>query len=159
MDPINSVFGLCDAEVDGKQDGKLSEKEILENVDCLTMLDQLFGIKNTTIAEEFSLIDEDKDGFVTKIEARNAASNNLDRSKKKETTTPKPCQNFGGPYEVHKHNCSKCMKYRACKSAKDAGYIVKCNCDNGECQAVACNPLCGCNLCGTSLRYVCEKTP
>ena len=154
MDPINSVFGLCDAEVDGKQDGKLSEKEILENVDCLTMLDQLFGMKNTTIAEEFSLIDEDKDGFVTKIEARNAASNNLDRSKKKE----KKCKTFGGPYKVHNHFCPECMKWSACKAAKEAGAIIQCSCSSGVCEVHVCNFLLGCKLGGTLKRGSCQSS-
>ena len=79
MDPIVSIFGVCDAE----SDDKLSMNEIKGNADCWNMLENA-GMQNTSITDEFSMIDKDQDGYVSMAEAYIAA-NNLDRgfSKKK----------------------------------------------------------------------------
>ena len=73
MNPIETIFGLCDAE----SDDKLSMKEIVENADCLNILENA-GMQKTTISDEFSMIDKDQNGYVTMDEAYDAA-NTLDR--------------------------------------------------------------------------------
>ena len=80
MDPIVSIFGVCDAEADDK----LSMKEIQGNTDCWNML-ELVGIQNTSITDEFSMIDKDQDGYVSMAEEYIAA-NNLDRKGPKKST-------------------------------------------------------------------------
>ena len=74
MNPIETIFELCDAE----SDEKLSLNEILENdAECWNMLEYV-GMQKTTISDEFSMIDKDQNGYVTMDEAYDAA-NTLDR--------------------------------------------------------------------------------
>ena len=80
MDPIVSIFGVCDAEADDK----LSMKEIQGKTDCWNML-EIVGIQNTSITDEFSMIDKDQDGYVSMAEAYIAA-NNLDRKGNRKST-------------------------------------------------------------------------
>ena len=80
MDPIVSIFGVCDAE----SDEKLSVNEILGNADCWNMLENA-GMQNTSITDEFSMIDKDQDGYVSMEEAYIAA-NNLDRKGNRKST-------------------------------------------------------------------------
>ena len=80
VDPIVSIFGVCDAEADDK----LSMKEIQGKTDCRNML-EIVGIQNTSITDEFSMIDKDQDGYVSMEEAYIAA-NNLDRKGPKKST-------------------------------------------------------------------------
>ena len=78
MNPIETIFGLCDAE----SDEKLSLNEILENdAECWNMLEYV-GMQKTTISDEFSMIDKDQNGYVTMNEAYDAA-NALDRKGEK----------------------------------------------------------------------------
>ena len=75
MNPIETIFGLCDAE----SDEKLSLNEILENdAECWNMLEYV-GMQKTTIWDEFSMIDKDQNGYVTMNEAYDASANTLDR--------------------------------------------------------------------------------
>ena len=79
VDPVVSIFGVCDAE----SDDKLSMNEIKGNADCWNMLENA-GMQNTSITDEFSMIDKDQDGYVSMAEAYIAA-NNLDRGFSKKT--------------------------------------------------------------------------
>ena len=156
VDPINAIFEACDTQ----KDQKLSLKGIQGNAKCLNMLDNLFGLKNITIADDFSMIDKDQDGFVTKEEGygalpgHNAAPKTLDRLRR--------CHaNFGGHmYEKGKspRSCQKCMQYRACRDAANQGKIVLCQCENGKCEVHECT-WGDCGKFGTTLKYVCEATP
>ena len=81
MNPIETIFGLCDAE----PDKKLSLNEILENnAECWNVLEYV-GMQKTTIKEEFSMIDKDQNGYVSMAEAYIAA-NNLDRKGNRKST-------------------------------------------------------------------------
>ena len=82
MDPIVSIFGVCDTE----SDEKLSVNEILGNADCWNMLENA-GMQNNSISDEISMIDKDQDGYVSMDEAYIAA-NNLDRKGNKRKTAP-----------------------------------------------------------------------
>ena len=78
VNPIETIFGLCDAE----PDKKLSLNEILENnAECWNVLEYV-GMQKTTITEEFSMIDKDQNGYVTIDEAYDAAKT-LDRKGEK----------------------------------------------------------------------------
>ena len=119
MDPIVSIFGVCDAEADNK----VSMKEIKGNADCWNMLENA-GMQNTSVTDEFSMIDKDQDGYVSMDEAYDAAQT-LDRKGDK---TNKSC---------HK-NCAKpekCLQYEKCKQFRNKGWNVTCDCKTGECQA------------------------
>ena len=117
----------------------MSLKEIQENAKCLNMLDNLFGLKNATIADDFSMIDKGQDGFVSKEEGygalpgHNAAPKTLDRL---------TCHtNFGGHQYTQGNSprsCQKCMQYRACRDAANQGKIVLCQCENGKCEVHNC---------------------
>merc|ERR1712029_1304668 len=64
VNPIETIFGLCDAE----SDEKLSLNEILENdAECWNMLEYV-GMQKTTISEKFSMIDKDQNGYVSMAE-------------------------------------------------------------------------------------------
>ena len=77
VDPIVSIFGVCDTE----SDEKLSVNEILGNADCWNMLENA-GMQNNSISDEFSMIDKDQDGYVSMDEAYDAAQT-LDRKGEK----------------------------------------------------------------------------
>ena len=78
MNPIETIFGLCDAE----PDKKLSLNEILENnAECWNVLEYV-GMQKTTITEEFSMIDKDQNCYVSIDEAYDAAKT-LDRKGEK----------------------------------------------------------------------------
>ena len=121
MDPIISIFGVCDAEADNK----VSMKEIKGNADCWNMLENA-GMQNTSVTDEFSMIDKDQDGYVSMDEAYDAAQT-LDRKGNK-NKRKKSC---------HK-NCAKpekCLQYEKCKQFRNKGWNVTCDCKTGECQA------------------------
>ena len=153
MDPIVSIFGVCDAEADDK----LSMKEIKGNADCWNMLENA-GMQNTSITDEFLMIDKDQDGYVSMDEAYIAA-NNLERTKKR-SGQQKCHPNFGGYYTAGNspQECDKCMRWGACQAAKNDKYIVKCMCTTGRCEAHKCGPL-GCGWSGSTLEYVCQVNP
>merc|ERR1719471_1617459 len=93
VDPIVSIFGVCDTEADDK----VSMKEIQGNTDCWNMLENA-GMQNTSITDEFSMIDKDQDGYVSMAEAYDAAKT-LDRKGGKTAAPPeqKQCHaNFAG---------------------------------------------------------------
>ena len=67
VDPIKTIFESCDVE----SDKKLSMKEIMENANCLTVL-QMAGMQISGIKDGFSMNDKDKDGYVSMEEAYDA---------------------------------------------------------------------------------------
>ena len=170
VDPVVSIFGVCDAE----SDDKLSMNEIKGNADCWNMLENA-GMQNTSITDEFSMIDKDQDGYVSMAEAYIAA-NNLDRgfSKKKKkfpaasrplssnTSKQKKCHHNFGEITYTDGNspieCEKCMRWESCREAKRKGLIVKCRCTTGKCEVHRCGLL-GCKVSGTRLSYVCQTNP
>ena len=134
MNPIETIFELCDAE----SDEKLSLNEILENdAECWNMLEYV-GMQKTTISDEFSMIDKDQNGYVTMDEAYDAA-NTLDR-KTPEPAPPACHANFGGHYTAGNYliECDKCNQDAECKKAKKSAHNIiniKCNCKSGKCEA------------------------
>ena len=135
MDPIVSIFGVCDAEADDK----LSMKEIKGNTDCWNMLENA-GMQNTSITDEFSMIDKDQDGYVSMEEAYDAAKT-LDRGacKKKKPKTLQCHANFRATHPTYVEgkspkNCAKCLQYEKCKRARQGGQNVICDCLSGKCQ-------------------------
>ena len=83
VDPIVSIFGVCDAE----SDQKLSVNEILGNADCWNMLENA-GMQNTSITDEFSMIDKDQDGYISMYEAYDAAQTLDRKGEKKKAPAP-----------------------------------------------------------------------
>ena len=140
MDPIVSIFGVCDAEADEK----LSMKEIQGNADCWNILENA-GMQNTTITDEFSMIDKDQDGYVSMYEAYDAA-NTLDRLASPPPSTPKPIlchSNFMGFSYTEGNSlidCDKCKRCRACyiwsqnvRNGPPNPSDIKCSCTTGHC--------------------------
>ena len=152
MDPIVSIFGVCDTEADDK----VSMKEIQGNTDCWNMLENA-GMQNTSITDEFSMIDKDQDGYVSMAEAYDAAKT-LDRKggNNKHFKTKKCHKNFGGTYKDGKspRYCTKCMRHWRCQHARNEGFVVTCDCKYGECRVWRDMKIIGLNFKG-----VCKKTP
>ena len=133
MNPIETIFGLCDAE----PDKKLSLNEILENnAECWNVLEYV-GMQKTTITEKFSMIDKDQNGYVSIDEAYDAAKT-LDRKKEKPKTHQ--CHaNFRATNPTYVEgkspkNCAKCLQYTKCKQARNGGQNVICDCKTGKCR-------------------------
>ena len=65
VDPIKTIFETCDVE----SDKKLSMEEIMENANCLKVL-QMAGMQIAGLKDGFSMIDKDEDGYVSMEEAK-----------------------------------------------------------------------------------------
>ena len=105
MNPIETIFGLCDAE----SDEKLSLNEILENdAECWNMLEYV-GMQKTTISDEFSMIDKDQNGYVTMDEAYDAAKT-LDRKGEKTAAPEQSIYSFNGINMFLRHSLKNPLK-------------------------------------------------
>ena len=65
VNPIKTIFETCDVE----SDKKLSMEEIMENANCLKVL-QMAGMQIAGLKDGFSMIDKDEDGYVSMEEAK-----------------------------------------------------------------------------------------